>query len=72
MEKERATYEDWKMAQVCVNCRVCEHARDEQKGASYWWVKAVDGGFCPYCKAFERVYGRKAHVRGVPNYGSQN
>jgi hypothetical protein len=22
---------------------------------------------CPFCRAYERVYGRKAHERRVPN-----
>jgi hypothetical protein len=24
-------------------------------------VKLIEGSVCPYCKAYERVHGRKAH-----------
>ena len=24
-------------------------------------VKSIEGGVCPYCKAYAKVYGRKAH-----------
>ena len=49
------------MAQKCVECPVCGHARKKQRGLTFWLVKRVEGGLCPYCKAYERVYGRKAH-----------
>lgn len=52
---------DRKMAEVCVTCQVCKRARDRQSGFSFWLVKLVEGGLCPYCKAYEKVYGRKAH-----------
>jgi uncharacterized protein CbrC (UPF0167 family) len=54
-EKDRA------MAQRCVECPVCSHARKTQKGLAFWFVRHIEGGVCPYCKAYERVYGRKAH-----------
>ncbi len=53
--------EDRRMAEVCVNCAVCTRARANQKGFAFFLVKFVEGGLCPYCKAYERVYGRKAH-----------
>jgi hypothetical protein len=40
---------------------VCRRAREKQRGLAYWFVKHVEGGFCPYCQAYEKVYGRKAH-----------
>jgi len=51
------------MAQCCVKCPVCAHARKTQKGLAYWYVKEIEGGIgiCPFCKAYEKVYGRKAH-----------
>ncbi len=61
MEQTAVTDKDRAMAQVCVNCPVCAHARQEQKGISYLFVKGVEGKVCPYCQAYERVYGRKAH-----------
>ena len=55
------TEKDRKMAQRCVTCLVCRRARKKQHGVAYWFVKNIEDGFCPYCKAYERVYGKKAH-----------
>ena len=49
------------MANVCMNCTVCKHARKKQQGAAFWFVSKIEGDLCPFCKAYERVYGRKAH-----------
>lgn len=49
------------MAKVCVACTVCKRARKKQEGAAYWFVKNIEGGLCPFCMAYERVYGKKAH-----------
>lgn len=59
--KSKITEKDRRMAKFCVNCPVCGHARKRQQGAAFWFVKKIEGGLCPFCKAFERVYGRKAH-----------
>ena len=56
-----ATPKDIEMAQKCVECTVCDKARVNQKGFAYWFVKSIEGELCPYCKAYEKVYGRKAH-----------
>jgi hypothetical protein len=45
--KRKITDRDRKMAKFCVSCALCRYARKKQKGAA--------------CKAYERVYGRKAH-----------
>ena len=58
---EEITESDRKKAQVCVNCPVCRRAREKQKGLAYLFVKFVEGSFCPKCKAYEKVYGRKAY-----------
>jgi hypothetical protein len=55
------TDRDREMAQRCVECPVCRSARRNQRGLAFWFVKLIEGGLCPYCKAYERVYGRKAH-----------
>lgn len=52
---------DRKMAEKCLECGVCKQARQKQRGFAFWFVKKIEGGLCPYCKAYERVYGRKAH-----------
>ncbi|MBP1710551.1 MAG: hypothetical protein H6Q49_753 [Deltaproteobacteria bacterium] len=59
--KNKITDRDRKMAKVCVSCPVCKHARKKQQGAAFWFVQKIEGDLCPFCKAFERVYGRKAH-----------
>lgn len=61
VKQEIITDKDKAMAQRCVECPVCAHARKTQKGLAYWFVKKIEGGMCPYCKAYEKVYGRKAH-----------
>lgn len=58
---ENATLKEIEMAQKCVECTLCDKARVDQKGLAFWFVKRIEGGLCPYCKAYERVYGRKAH-----------
>ncbi len=50
-----------KMAQKCLECPVCRRARQKQRGLAFIFVKFIEGGLCPYCKAYERVYGKKAH-----------
>ena len=59
--KRKITDRDRKLAKFCVTCPVCKHARKQQKGAAFWFVKKIEGKLCPFCKAYERVYGRKAH-----------
>jgi uncharacterized protein CbrC (UPF0167 family) len=56
------TERDRRRAEQCVKCSVCRRAREKQRGLAFWFVKHVEGGLCPYCKAYERVYGRKAHA----------
>lgn len=53
---------DRKMAEACVRCTLCRHARKTQRGFGFWVVKRVENNMCPFCKAYERVYGRKAHA----------
>jgi len=52
---------DREMAQFCVKCPVCRSARKNQQGMANWFVRKIEGDLCPFCKAYERVYGRKAH-----------
>ena len=54
---------DREMAKRCMDCVVCTHARRKQRGILFWFVRKLEGSVCPYCKAYERVYGRKAHER---------
>ncbi len=61
MTDESITAEDREKAQKCLDCPICSRARDKQKGLAFWFVRNVEAGFCPNCKAYEKVYGRKAH-----------
>lgn len=61
MEQPAITDKDREMARKCLECPVCSYARRKQRGLVYLLVRFVEGGVCPYCKAYERVYGRKAH-----------
>ncbi len=40
---------------------MCSRAREKQRGLAYWFVKKVERRLCPYCRAYERVHGRKAY-----------
>jgi hypothetical protein len=61
MNNETITNKDREKAQKCLDCTLCDYARKKQKGIAFWFVKAIEGSLCPYCKAYEKVYGRKAH-----------
>ncbi|GAB4428969.1 MAG: hypothetical protein Kow00106_24130 [Anaerolineae bacterium] len=61
MSAQAITEQDRAMAQKCLECTVCKRARHKQRGLAFWFVKHIEGGMCPYCQAYERVYGRKAH-----------
>jgi len=49
------------LARVCATCPVCRRARHKQAGAAYRFVQKVEGGLCPFCRAYERVYGEKSY-----------
>jgi hypothetical protein len=59
--KQKITDTDRKMANLCIKCPICSHARKKQQGAAFWFVQTIEGDLCPFCKAYERVYGKKAH-----------
>ena len=61
MDNTDITEKDKKLAQQCVECKICVKARDKQGGFFFTIVKFLEGGVCPACKAYEKVYGRKAH-----------
>ena len=61
MDEIIITEKDREMAKQCVECTICKKACVNQKGILFLIVKFLEGSVCPYCKAYERVYGRKAH-----------
>ncbi len=54
---------DRSLAKICEFCPVCLHARHHQKGMVFDFVKNVEQDICPFCKAYERVHGKKAHEK---------
>ena len=61
------TEKDRRFAAKCLSCPVCKRARRKQRGLAYWFVKKVEGSCCPQCRAYEKVYGRKAHEPEPPD-----
>jgi hypothetical protein len=57
------TDKDRERAKVCLTkCKGCKTAREKQKGFWYWFVKNIEPKLnCPWCKAYAKVYGRKAY-----------
>ena len=55
------TDRDRALARKCLTCPVCRHARRKQRGIAFWFLKRLESRVCPFCRAYERVYGRKAH-----------
>jgi hypothetical protein len=49
------------LAFVCTICPVCRTARKNQQGIANSFVRNIEGSLCPFCLAYEKVYGRKAH-----------
>ena len=54
---------DLALAKMCLGCPVCRRARARQTGVAFWWVIKVESGACPFCRAYERVYGRPPLAR---------
>ncbi len=61
MENVNASDKDREMAQVCLSCPMCKNARKDQSGLMNACVKNFTEAICPFCQAYERVYGHKAH-----------
>jgi len=66
MADSKITKKDRFLAGFCERCVVCRRARKKQKGLAYQFVSKVEGGVCPFCKAYEKVHGRKAHEPNSP------
>jgi uncharacterized protein CbrC (UPF0167 family) len=70
MSARHAASFDKALARVCVSCPVCRRARRRQRGAAFWLVKRVEAELCPFCRAYERVYGQKSHVAAANQQSS--
>ena len=55
------TDRDRRFARLCQHCTVCRYARKRQRGLVYNFVNKVEKKFCPFCRAYKKVYGREAH-----------
>ena len=63
MSATTITTRDRELAEGCLRCAACKHARRKQRGLLFWFVSKVEGMLCPQCRAYEKVYGRKAHEK---------
>ncbi|NTV48444.1 MAG: hypothetical protein HGB32_06765 [Geobacteraceae bacterium] len=63
MNNDKIKPMDRSLARICELCPVCRHARLSQEGISFTIVKNVETAICPFCKAYERVHGKKAHEK---------
>lgn len=54
---------DRSLAKICEICPVCLHARHHQKRMVFDFVKNIEQDICPFCKAYKRVHGKKAHEK---------
>jgi len=61
MSARNASSFDKALVRVCANCLICQRARRRRRGFAFWLVKRVKVRLCPFCRAYERVYGRPAH-----------
>lgn len=61
MSRSAVTLLDQKLARLCELCPLCRHARQEQNGFANTFVRSVETAVCPFCRAYERVHGSKAH-----------
>jgi hypothetical protein len=52
---------DRALAKVCKTCPVCRSASRNQQGLANRFVQGIEEKVCPFCRAYERVHGRKAH-----------
>ncbi len=66
MRDQKPSSLDKTLAEFCVNCLVCRRARKQQRGTTFWLVKKIESKICPFCRAYERVHGRKAHEPCAP------
>ena len=56
------------LAERSANCLVCQRARRRQAGLAFWLVKTIEK-LCPFCRAYEKVHGRKSHEPVPPAPG---
>lgn len=60
MQDEAISERSRARAERSAHCLVCQRARRKQAGLAFWLVKTFER-LCPFCRAYEKVYGRKSH-----------
>jgi hypothetical protein len=60
MQNEPVSARTRLLAERSAHCLVCQRARRRQAGLAFWLVKTFER-LCPFCRAYEKVYGRKSH-----------
>ncbi|MGO9202106.1 MAG: hypothetical protein ACLQM8_16390 [Limisphaerales bacterium] len=60
MQEEPVSARTRSLAERSAHCLVCQRARRRQAGLAFWLVKTFER-LCPFCRAYEKVYGRKSH-----------
>ena len=61
MSQSVVTSLDRSLARMCELCPVCRHASSRQQGLAYTFVKTIEADICPFCRAYGKAYGKKAH-----------
>ncbi len=63
MRNTGITSMDRSFAWICEWCPVCRQARRRQQGVAFAIVQKIETSLCPFCRAYERVHGMKAHEK---------
>jgi hypothetical protein len=63
MSTDRLTSFDKALARICELCPMCRQARRDSQGIACRIVKSIESALCPFCRAYERVHGVKAHEK---------
>lgn len=51
------------LAKKCGDCPICKKARQDPESKTAEFVKKIESKFCPACRAYYAVHGRKAHEK---------
>ncbi len=60
MQDEPVSARTRALAERSARCLVCQRARRKQAGLAFWLVRTFEK-LCPFCRAYEKVHGRKSH-----------
>lgn len=63
MRKPAKSSLDRMLAGICGLCPLCRQARRRRQGTALAIVSRIEASLCPFCRAYERVHGVKAHEK---------